>query len=48
MSRRRATDAEADVPTLAGQFPQYATNGVLAARADLTAGRNQERFFACR
>ena len=38
--------AEANVPALAGQFPQYAADGVLGARADLTAARNQERFFA--
>jgi hypothetical protein len=31
---------------LASQFPQSAADGVLRARADLTAARTKERFFA--
>ena len=46
MSRHRPSTAETTVPALAGQFPQYAANGVPGARARLTAARNQERFFA--
>ena len=38
--------AEANVPTRAGQLAQYAADGVLGARARLTAARNQERLFA--
>ena len=38
--------AAANVPALAGEFAQYAADGVPEARADLTAARNQERFFA--
>ena len=37
--------AEANVPALAGQFPQYAADGVLGARAHLTAARNQGALF---
>ena len=39
---------EASVLALAGQFAQYAADGVLGARAHLTAARNEERFFAYR
>ena len=38
--------AEANVPALARQLAQYAADGVLGARAGLTAARNEERFFA--
>ena len=46
MSPRRATNRRGERSALAGQFPQYAANGVPGARAHLTAARTKERFFA--
>jgi hypothetical protein len=46
MSPRRGTNRRGERSALAGQFAQYAADGVLGARADALAARTKERFFA--
>ena len=43
---RRATSRRGECSSAHRQFAQYAANGVLGARAHLTAARTKERFFA--
>ena len=46
ISPHRAVNRRGECSALAGQFAQYAANGVPGARTHLTAARTKERFFA--